>query len=82
MPLIEMAKNIFNWTFSDIAAFLRKHGFVYSYARGSHYYYTANSNDQERIVQVPFHGSKNLKPKSFKAIVVQSGIPLNVWLEE
>jgi len=31
-----MAKNIFNWTFSDIVGFLRDRGFIYSHARGSH----------------------------------------------
>jgi predicted RNA binding protein YcfA (HicA-like mRNA interferase family) len=74
-----MAKNIFNWIFSDIV--VRDRGFIYSHARGSHHFYTGNFDNQEGIVCVPFHGSKALKPNTFKAIVVQSGIPLKDWLK-
>ena len=79
--LPNMTKGIYNWTFSEVKDFLKDNGFVYSYAKGSHYFYVGNRNHEPRIVQVPFHGSKALKPRTFKAIVKQSGIPLNEWLK-
>jgi predicted RNA binding protein YcfA (HicA-like mRNA interferase family) len=76
-----MAKSIFNWTFSEAASFLKENGFVYSYVKGSHYFYVGRRNHEPKIVQIPFHGSKALKPRTFKGIVRQSGIPLNDWLK-
>jgi predicted RNA binding protein YcfA (HicA-like mRNA interferase family) len=76
-----MTKNIFNWNFSDVVDFLEKHSFIHTNTKGSHYYYTGHYNHQPRIVQVPRHNEKSLKPRTFKAIVKQSGIPLKTWLE-
>ncbi|MBU4204714.1 type II toxin-antitoxin system HicA family toxin [Patescibacteria group bacterium] len=76
-----MPKGVFNWNFSSVVDFLKKHGFTYTHAKGSHYYYTGHYNHQPRIVQVPLHGSKSFKPRTFKGIVKQSGIPLKIWLE-
>jgi len=77
-----MPKNVFNWTFSDVVDFLKKNNFVYAYTKGSHYYYIGHYGNKPRIVQVPFHGSKNFKPRTFKGIIIQSGIPLTTWLEK
>jgi len=77
-----MPRGIFNWTFSDVVEFLKKHGFVYTHAKGSHYYYTGKYGGEPRIVRVPFHGSKTFKPRTLKGMVRQSGISLNIWLEE
>ncbi len=75
-----MTQNVFNWSFKDIEKVLKEHDFTHSHTKGSHYYYTGNYGKQPRIVQVPRHTSDVLKPKTFKAIVRQSGIPLSVWL--
>lgn len=72
-----MPRRIFNWTFTDVEKFLRKHNFKLGHVEGSHYYYVGSGS---RIVQVPFHGSKNLKPRTMKGIILQSGIPQDVWL--
>lgn len=77
-----MIKRVSNWTFSEITKFLKAKGFIHSHVKGSHYFYNARINHVARIVQVPFHGSKSLKPRTLKAIVVQSGIPLKDWLEQ
>jgi len=77
-----MPKRVFNWTFSDVVEFLKKYGFIYTHTKGSHYYYTGKYGGESRIIQVPFHGSKNFKPRTFKGIVKQSGIPLKTWLED
>jgi len=70
---------IFNWKFSQIVKFLTDNGFILVNTRGSHYFYTGKYNHETRIVTVPFHGSKDIKGRTFKGIVKQSGIPLNKW---
>lgn len=76
-----MAKSIFNWNFKDVVKVLEEHHFIHSHTKGSHYYYTGHYGKEPRIVQVQFHTSKTLKPKTFKAIVKQSGIPMDIWLK-
>lgn len=76
-----MTKDVFNWNYSAVVAFLRKHHFVYSHAKGSHHYYAGHYGSQPRIVQVPFHGSKSFKPRTFKGMIKQSGISQKIWLE-
>jgi predicted RNA binding protein YcfA (HicA-like mRNA interferase family) len=77
-----MVKSVFNWTFTDIEKFLKSNGFIYAHTKGSHYFYTGHYAGQPRIVQVPRHSSKSLKPRTFKGIVKQSGIPQKLWLEQ
>lgn len=77
-----MPKGVFNWTFSDVVDFLKKYSFIYAHTKGSHYYYVGKYGGKPRIVQVPFHGSKTFKPRTLKSMVRQSGIPLNLWLNE
>jgi len=77
-----MPRRIFNWTFTDVVEFLEKYGFVYLHVKGSHYYYVGKYGNQPRIVRVPFRGSKTFKPRTLKGMIKQSGIPLNIWLEE
>jgi len=74
-----MPKRLFNWTFTDVEKFLRKNGFSLGNVKGSHYYYVGSKS---RIVQVPFHGSKALKPRTLKGIIRQSGISQDIWLGE
>ncbi|MBU3942802.1 type II toxin-antitoxin system HicA family toxin [Patescibacteria group bacterium] len=74
-------KKVFNWTFSDIVSFLKKYKFSYSHTKGSHQFYVGNYNKEPRVVCVPFHGAKTFKPRTFKGIVKQSGIPLALWLK-
>lgn len=76
-----MAKDVFNWNYSEVVYFLKKHQFVYSHTRGSHEHYVGHYGGQPRIVQVPFHGSKSFKPRTFKGMIRQSGIPQKIWLE-
>ncbi len=75
-----MTNNVFNWNFKEIKKVLEEYGFIHSHTKGSHYYYTGHYGKEPRIVQVPRHTSESLKPKTFKGIVKQSGIPLKIWL--
>jgi len=76
-----MARNVFNWTFSDVEKFLKEYHFTHTHTEGSHYYYTGVYGGQPRIVRVPFHGSKSFKPRTLKGMIKQSGIPQNIWLK-
>lgn len=71
-----------NWTFGEIVRFLKKHGFMYSYARGSHHFYIGFQEGLSRQVMVPFHGNnKTLKPRTMRSIILQSGISKEDWFD-
>ena len=71
-----MTRGLFNWTFSDVKKFLEEHSFRHGHTEGSHYYFVGNKG---RVVQVPFHGSRVLKPRTLKGIIRQSGISIDIW---
>lgn len=75
-----MTKKIFNWIFRDVDSFLKEHKFVLNYTNGSHHYYIGHKNHVLRHVCVPFHGSKVIKPRTLRGIILQSGIPQKDWL--
>jgi len=64
------------WTFKEIESFLRDNGFALHHTNGSHFYYIGNNT---KLVCVPFHGSKTIKPRTVKSIILQSGIPQKKW---
>ena len=74
-----MPRRLFNWTFTDVEKFLKKHNFRLGHTEGSHYYYVG---PRACIVQVPFHGSRPLKPRTLKGIIRQSGISQDIWLKK
>jgi predicted RNA binding protein YcfA (HicA-like mRNA interferase family) len=75
-----MPHGLFNWKFSDVERFLRKNKFMLHYVNGSHYYYIGHYEKVLRQVCVPFHGSKVIKPRTMKGIILQSGIPKVEWI--
>lgn len=75
-----MPNGVFNWKFNDVVDFLKENGFHMNYSNGSHFYYAGNYGGQLRQVCVPFHGNLSFKPRTFKGMIRQSGIPLNSWL--
>lgn len=77
-----MPNGLLNWKFSDVEKFLKKRSFILNHTRGSHYYYTGYYNKETRQVCVPFHGSKTIKPRTMRSIVVQSGIPPKEWVSK
>ncbi|MEK7148112.1 MAG: type II toxin-antitoxin system HicA family toxin [Patescibacteria group bacterium] len=76
-----MPRRLFNWRFADVDKFLREHNFHQSHSDSSHFFYYGICEGQVRIVCVPFHGSKTLKPKTLKGIISQSGISKEEWLK-
>lgn len=77
-----MPRGVFNWTFDDVARFLRDRKFRLNHVEGSHYYYVGSTGGKARQVAIPFHGQKTLKPRTMKGIIAQSGIPQNEWTEK
>lgn len=75
-----MPRGIHNWSAAEVVKFLRRHGFVHSYSRGSHFYYAGIIAKRARQVCVPFHGkSAAIHPKTMKGIIAQSGIHESEW---
>ena len=74
-----MPRSVFNWTFNDIVRFLKDNGFRLSQTEGSHFFYTGAHKGVVRQVCIPFHGSKTIKPRTFKGVIAQSGIPKEEW---
>ncbi|TSC91197.1 MAG: hypothetical protein CEN90_579 [Parcubacteria group bacterium Licking1014_17] len=77
-----MPRNYFNWTAEEVMRFLKKHGFSLNHTHGSHYYYVGHYGKQFQQVCIPFHGQRSLKPRTLKAIILQSGIPKEIWLND
>jgi predicted RNA binding protein YcfA (HicA-like mRNA interferase family) len=77
-----MPKKLSNWTFKNIEHFLKEKGFALNYTNGSHFYYKGIGGGIVRNVCVPFHGGNvAIKPRTFKAIILQSGIPQSEWMK-
>jgi predicted RNA binding protein YcfA (HicA-like mRNA interferase family) len=74
-----MPNGVFNWTFRDVVKVLKAHGFGFVGSEGSHHHYVGEAGGAKRLVQVAFHGQSTIKPRTFKSIVAQSGIPLKEW---
>ena len=74
------SRKFFNWTAEDVVRFLKNYDFQYSRAKGSHIFYKGYYGKEKRQVCIPFHGSKTIRPKTFKSIIKQSGIPKEKWL--
>ncbi len=73
-----MPNFIKNWKYKQIKEFLNKNNFVIYNIRGSHHYFV----NGPRVVCVPFHSSKSIKPKTMLSIIKQSGILKEKWLEK
>ena len=76
-----MPRNINNWTYNDVATFLREKGFQLNHTRGSHHYFTGVINKEMRHLCVPRHGNLSLKPRTMKSIILQAGIEKESWFE-
>lgn len=75
-----MSRGLFNWTAEEVVRFLKEYKFVHSHTKGSHTFYVGRCGGLPRQVCVPFHGSKTLKPRTLKGIILQSGIPKDKWI--
>jgi predicted RNA binding protein YcfA (HicA-like mRNA interferase family) len=52
---------------------LQRHGFIVDRIVGSHHL-LRHRDDPARLVTVPFHGSRDLKPGTIRSIVRQAGL--------
>ena len=74
-----MPRKLSNWTFQDITGFLKTRGFSLHRVRGSEHFYKGFYSGKQRLVSVPFHGTRPIKPGTFQSIIAQSGIPQVEW---
>ncbi|MHB8710185.1 MAG: type II toxin-antitoxin system HicA family toxin [Minisyncoccota bacterium] len=77
-----MARGLNNWIYNDVIDVLKEHKFILNHTRGSHYYFVGHYEGKFRQVCVPYHGSRTLKPRTLKGIILQSGISKDVWLRQ
>jgi predicted RNA binding protein YcfA (HicA-like mRNA interferase family) len=75
-----MARGYFNWKPEDVIRFLKDYKFSWNHTRGSHAFYVGFYAGKFRQVCIPFHGQRELKPRTLKSIILQSGIPKEKWL--
>lgn len=75
-----MPRGLFNWTFNDVVLFLKEHNFRLNHANSSHYFYLGMYEGKLRNVCVPYHGTRAIKPRTLKGIILQSGISKEEWL--
>lgn len=76
-----MPHGLNNWTFKDVVDILKDHGFHLSHSRGSHFYYIGHYGGKVRQAHIQYHGQKSIHPRTLKSVIVQSGIPQNLWLK-
>lgn len=74
-----MTRGVFNWTFSNVTDVLKENGFVLNHIEGSHYFYIGHVNGKMHQVCVPRHGKAAFKPRTFKGMITQSGLPKKAW---
>ncbi len=76
-----MPRNLRNWNYNDIVAFLKQHFFVEIYSNaGSHQYFKGYVDQVKKLVEVQKHGSKSISIKSLQHdIIPKSGIPESIW---
>lgn len=75
-----MPRGISNWTFRDVQSFLVEHGFILHHIRGSHHYFKGFKGGKFYMTSVQHHGSKAIPDGTLAAIIRQSGIPKDEWL--
>ncbi|MDO8575277.1 MAG: type II toxin-antitoxin system HicA family toxin [bacterium] len=74
-----MVKKIFNWNYTEVVKFLKKHNFYLNHIRGSHHYFVGVNNGSVKQVCVPYHGSESIRPRTMNGIIIQSGITKEEW---
>ncbi len=76
-----MPRGLNNWTFKNVVDFLKEHRFQLSHSGGSHFYYVGHYGGKVRQTHIQYHGQKSIHPRTLKSVIVQSGIPQNLWLK-
>jgi predicted RNA binding protein YcfA (HicA-like mRNA interferase family) len=64
----------------DVLRALGNAGFVEKRVSGSHYI-LVHRDDPARAVTVPYHGSRDLKPGTLRAIIRQAGLSVEAFNE-
>ena len=75
-----MSRGWNNWNAAEVIKFLKRHSFIHTHTRGSHFYYTAKINGKDAQVCVPVHSGNSIHPKTMKSIARQSAIAEKEWL--
>lgn len=76
-----MPRNLSNWGFNDVVAFLKQHFFVVVNQKATgHYYFLGMVDKEKRLVEVQYHSNQYISIKSLQHdIIPKTGIPESYW---
>jgi len=74
-----MTRGVFGWTYREVVDVLKEKGFSLNHTKGSHHFYVGTVEGKLHQVCVPKHSNKAFKPRTFKSMVTQSGLPRDIW---
>lgn len=74
-----MPRGIRNWTYKNVADFLKQHFFKLVNIDGSHHYYKGYVDGKEKLTDIQRHESKSILPRTLECTIHKSGIPKNIW---
>lgn len=73
-----MPRGIFNWSYTEVTAFLKENGFeFFEDRRGSHEAWINRATNA--IVDIQFHGTKSFRPRTLETMIRQSKIDKKIW---
>jgi predicted RNA binding protein YcfA (HicA-like mRNA interferase family) len=78
-----MTRRLYNWTYRDVTAFLKEHGFEFQKPlKGSHQAWVKFDNNNEPVRRVEVHlPHDSYQPKTLKSMIRQSGIDEAEWIK-
>ena len=75
-----MAKGLSNWSYKDVAEFLKGNGFEFlEYRKGSHEAWI--NRVTTAVVEINVHGTKSFVIRTLETMIRQSKIDKKVWRE-
>ena len=78
-----MTRRLYNWTYQDVTAFLKEHGFsFFKELEGSHeaWIRIGENGGPDRIVEVNF-SHRSYPPRTLKIMIRQSGLDQDEWIK-
>ena len=73
-----MARGLSNWSYKDVTAFLKEHGFEFlEYRKGSHEAWL--NRETSAVVEINVHGTKSFVERTLETMIRQSKIDKKVW---
>ncbi len=73
-----MAKGLSNWSYKDVALFLKEYKFEFlEYRKGSHEAWV--NRNTKAVVEINVHGQKSFTIRTLETMIRQSKIEKKIW---